>query len=145
MPLYEVSTWHHGHWWWCARMEIESLLPDILPRKMGSRTTRNPHHPTHLCYDYQLRFSQGNFTSSGGKPLPPLQLLYHPVWVIVNLHPEEIFAIHRCQEHNGIIMLFNDTGLVLVHKVREPVFCFLRDWFDFDCFHCDDLVEMNLV
>jgi len=90
VPLYEVSTWHHRHWRWCARMKIESLLPDNLPRKMGSRTTRNPHQSTHLCYDYQLRFSQGNFTSSGGKPLPPLQLLYHPVWVIVNLHPEKM-------------------------------------------------------
>lgn len=58
---------------------ISTLLPpchnyyDVLKKGLG--TTPDLHTSTYQCYAYGFRVSQGDFLTTGGKPLPPSYLV----------------------------------------------------------------------
>lgn len=73
-----------------------------------------------------------------------LVLLYHPIWIIVKMHPEMIAPINGCKKHFVAYVLLDNTHLDAIHKIGKTILCFLRDWND-GCGLHDVLVEMCII
>ena len=48
-----------------------------------------------------------------------------PIFVMIEIHPEMVFAIDGCNKHLVTMILFDDNFIDGIHQVCEPVFCFL--------------------